>query len=93
MMPEIRQVMSRAMRLKSTRRKHRTSRPPPLKLRTRDSGESIMSQEQEIKPVREKIDAIDSTLLKMINERIALAKEIGSIKEAHSDSKPIVYRP
>lgn len=52
-----------------------------------------MSQEKELKQIRDKIDAVDSQVLRLVNERIALASKIGLIKEKYSDDSPIVYRP
>ena len=34
--------------------------------------------------LRDKIDAIDTDLLRLLNERALLAKEIGAIKNLHS---------
>ena len=37
--------------------------------------------EKDIDPLRDKIDAIDQTLLKLLNERSSLANQIGHIKQ------------
>ncbi len=44
----------------------------------------------DLTPLREKIDAIDTSLIKLLNERAAVAKEIGAIK--HREGLPI-YSP
>lgn len=52
-----------------------------------------MNQEKALRAVRDQIDALDSDLLKIVNKRVALAKEIGDIKESFTDSAAVVYRP
>ena len=45
-------------------------------------------------PIRERIDALDARLHKLLNERAALALEVGRIKqEQPGDGPPIYYRP
>lgn len=44
----------------------------------------------DLTPLREKIDAIDTSLIRLLNERAAVAKEIGAIK--HREGLPI-YSP
>ncbi|MBU6437172.1 MAG: chorismate mutase, partial [Betaproteobacteria bacterium] len=46
--------------------------------------------DEQIKPLREQIDAIDAQLLELINRRAQLATEVGHIKRAQSAP---VYRP
>jgi chorismate mutase/prephenate dehydratase len=41
----------------------------------------------DLKPLRDKIDAIDSELLRLVSERAALAEQIGKIKNGRA------YRP
>lgn len=52
-----------------------------------------MSQEKELRHIRDQIDAVDSDVLRLINRRIALAREIGEIKEKFSEQTAVVYRP
>lgn len=59
-----------------------------------------MSLELQLKAIRDQIDAIDSDWLQLINRRIALAKQVGSIKQAHSNMSEtggndnvIIYKP
>ncbi len=52
-----------------------------------------MSLEKDLKSLRDQIDGIDSALLKLLNDRVALAKEIGVIKEKHSEDSTVIYRP
>lgn len=46
-----------------------------------------------IDSVRQKIDALDSELLRLLNQRIDLAKEIGTIKLEQSGAQALIYRP
>ncbi len=61
-----------------------------------------MSLEKKLKAIRDQIDTIDSGWLRLINERIALAKQVGEIKKAQNDSRQggedgktavVIYRP
>ncbi|MFT5260409.1 MAG: chorismate mutase/prephenate dehydratase [Saprospiraceae bacterium] len=46
-----------------------------------------------IESVRQKIDALDTELLSMLNKRIDLAKEIGEIKVKQDGEQALIYRP
>lgn len=51
-----------------------------------------MNPDEELKRVRERIDAVDQQLLALISERAKLAQEIAVIKQASGDAGPY-YRP
>jgi chorismate mutase/prephenate dehydratase len=44
-----------------------------------------MDLETQLRAIRDQIDTIDSDWLRLINQRIDLAKKVGEIKQAHSD--------
>ena len=47
-----------------------------------------------LKPLRERIDAIDGELLRLLNERAQCALEVGEVKQGNaSDEPPVFYRP
>ncbi len=50
-----------------------------------------MSIEDPLSPLRERIDTLDWELLRLINERAALAKEVATVKAANGDRE--FYRP
>ncbi len=51
-----------------------------------------MSQEnEELKHIREQIDAVDADLVKLLNRRVRLATRVGEIK--HESGEEAVYRP
>lgn len=55
-----------------------------------------MSMDKQLRAIRDQIDAIDSEWLLLINQRIALAKQVGEIKHAHSvtgDQDVVIYKP
>ncbi len=52
-----------------------------------------MGQEKELKQIRDQIDAVDSDILRLLNQRVALAQKIGEIKEKYSSEDAVVYRP
>jgi len=61
-----------------------------------------MDLETQLRALRDQIDAIDSDWLRLINKRIELAKQVGEIKQAHSDSNKagevdeddvVIYKP
>ena len=55
-----------------------------------------MSQDtpDKLGPVRERIDAIDRDLVRLLNERAACAKQVAEIKVAEpGDEAPVFYRP
>ena len=50
--------------------------------------------EDELEPIRDRIDAIDGELHKLLNERAACALKIGEIKQATpGEEPPVFYRP
>ncbi len=49
-----------------------------------------MDLETQLKAIRDKIDAVDSDWLRLINKRIELAKQVGEIKHAYSSENPLV---
>jgi chorismate mutase/prephenate dehydratase len=54
----------------------------------------MSTREDRLKAVRDRIDAIDRELQKLLNERAACALEVGEIKQADPDSEaPVFYRP
>ena len=52
-----------------------------------------MSLESQLKALRDQIDAVDSALLCLINQRIQHAKEVGRVKQSYSDTPAIIYKP
>jgi len=52
-----------------------------------------MSLESQLKLIRVQIDAVDSDILRLINKRIDLAKQVGKIKESFSESQAVIYKP
>ncbi|MEE9447446.1 MAG: prephenate dehydratase [Arenicellales bacterium] len=52
-----------------------------------------MSQENELKQLRDQIDGVDSELLALIQKRISLAQAVGKVKEAYSQQDAVIYRP
>ncbi|MEM7098146.1 MAG: prephenate dehydratase [Pseudomonadota bacterium] len=56
----------------------------------------MSTDDEKLKPIRERIDAIDQQLLKLLNDRAQCAIEVGEIKQAsqHNDEhEPVFYRP
>ena len=50
--------------------------------------------EEALEPIRQRIDAIDAELQKLLNERAKLALEVAEIKQAEpGDVPPVYYRP
>lgn len=52
-----------------------------------------MSLESQLKVIRNQIDTIDSDILRLINKRISLAREVGKVKESFSESQAVIYKP
>ena len=58
-----------------------------------------MNLEDQLKGVRDQIDTIDSAWLRLINQRISLAKQVGEIKQSYSHAETaetdrvVIYRP
>ena len=46
-----------------------------------------MSAEDPLSSIRERIDALDRDILRLISERAACAKEVAEIKTAHGDTQ------
>lgn len=46
-----------------------------------------------LKQFRDKIDAIDEQMLKLVNERATLAREIGHVKQANGKEDGVIFRP
>ncbi len=54
----------------------------------------MSTDDDKLKPIRERIDAIDADLLRLLNERAQCALEVGEIKQGQqSDEPPVFYRP
>ena len=54
----------------------------------------MSSDNKALAPIRERIDAIDAELQKLLNERASLALEVGRIKQAAPEGEaPVYYRP
>lgn len=54
----------------------------------------MSTDDDKLKPIRERIDAIDAELLRLLNERAQCALEVGVIKQGQqSDEPPVFYRP
>ncbi len=52
------------------------------------------TDDEKLKPLRERIDAIDRELLRLLNERAQCALSVGEIKQGQaSDTPPVFYRP
>ena len=50
--------------------------------------------EEALKPIRQRIDSIDSELQKLLNERAGLALDVAKIKQSEpGDVPPVYYRP
>lgn len=58
------------------------------KMQSENSGQGV--SRTDIEKIREEIDAIDSRLLKLINQRLALADRIGRIKAQNGN--PVLDR-
>jgi len=52
-----------------------------------------VSLESQLKDLRDQIDAVDSELLHLINQRIQHAKDVGTVKQSYSDTPAIIYKP
>ena len=53
-----------------------------------------MSDDDKLEPLRKRIDEIDQTLLRLLNDRAQCALEVGEIKQGSaSDAPPVFYRP
>ena len=46
--------------------------------------------DDKLKPLREQIDALDATLLKLLNERAKVAQQVGHVK---AEPNTQVFRP
>ncbi len=54
----------------------------------------MSTDDDKLKPLRERIDAIDRQLLTLLNERAQCALDVGEIKQGEvSDEPPVFYRP
>jgi chorismate mutase / prephenate dehydratase len=54
----------------------------------------MSTDDQKLKPLRERIDAIDRELLRLLNERAQCALDVGKVKQGQaSDEPPVFYRP
>ena len=54
----------------------------------------MSTDDDKLKPLRERIDAIDRQLLDLLNERARCALEVGEIKQGEvADEPPVFYRP
>ncbi|MEM9620792.1 MAG: prephenate dehydratase [Pseudomonadota bacterium] len=54
----------------------------------------MSTDDNKLKPLRERIDSIDRQLLALLNERAQCALEVGEIKQGEqSDQPPVFYRP
>ena len=54
----------------------------------------MSSRDEKLQEVRERIDAIDAELQRLLNERAACALKVGEIKQADPDGEtPVFYRP
>ena len=54
----------------------------------------MSTDDDKLKPLRERIDAIDRKMLALLNERAQCALEVGEIKQGEvSDEPPVFYRP
>ncbi|MEM7079852.1 MAG: prephenate dehydratase [Pseudomonadota bacterium] len=56
----------------------------------------MSADDDQLKPLRERIDSIDRQLLKLLNDRAACALEVGEIKQAQQAkdaAPPVFYRP
>ncbi len=47
----------------------------------------------QLKQFRDQIDAIDEQVLKLVNERAKLAREIGHVKQSNGKERGVIYRP
>jgi chorismate mutase / prephenate dehydratase len=55
-------------------------------------SEKLTEQEQLAK-LRDRIDAVDSEIGRLISERAQCAQEVAEVKKAHSDGEIVYYRP
>ncbi len=53
----------------------------------------MSGDDDKLKPVRERIDAIDRELLRLFNERAECALKVGEIKQGDQSEDPVYYRP
>jgi len=54
----------------------------------------MSTDDDKLKPIRERIDAIDAQLLRLLNDRAQCALEVGEVKQGQaSDEAPVFYRP
>lgn len=54
----------------------------------------MSTDDDKLGPLRDRIDAIDQQLLKLLNERAQCALEVGEVKQGSaSDAPPVFYRP
>jgi len=52
------------------------------------------TDDDKLKPLRERIDGIDAELLRLLNERAQCALEVGEIKQGQTSAEPpVFYRP
>ena len=53
-----------------------------------------MSDEEQLAPLRQRIDDIDTQLLSLLNERAQCALDVGKVKQGNAaDADPVFYRP
>ena len=54
----------------------------------------MSDDDQRLAPLRDRIDAIDQDLLRLLNERAQCALEVGEIKQGSAaETPPVFYRP
>jgi len=54
----------------------------------------MSTDDDKLKPLRQRIDAIDKELLRLLNERAQCALEVGEVKQGDESSEPpVFYRP
>jgi len=54
----------------------------------------MTTEEDKLKPVRERIDSIDRELMRLLNDRAQCALDVGEIKQGQSaDEPPVFFRP
>jgi len=49
--------------------------------------------EDRLQQIRERIDALDETIQRLVNERAGLAQEVARVKLAAGETNPLFYRP
>jgi chorismate mutase/prephenate dehydratase len=54
----------------------------------------MSTDDEKLKPLRERIDSIDRELLRLLNERAQTALDVGAVKQGSESSEPpVFYRP